>query len=187
VVDHLSPASIVYSAGVGQDITFEHALVQRVGCHIQLFDPSPTGVATMALAANQHPLIHFSAIGLADEDGLVDFEPPADPAEGSYLLTTAGVGAATCHFPCKTLRSVMDGLGHTRIDLLKLDIEGFEYGILEQIVTDGLHVGQICVEVHPRIVPDGRRRTEALMASLARAHYRLIHREMNDLTFLWEQ
>src|SRR5437870_565224 len=42
----LGAESVVYSGGVGNDISFEHALVERFGCSVTLFDPSPTGRAT---------------------------------------------------------------------------------------------------------------------------------------------
>src|SRR5690348_626270 len=45
--DGLGPESIVYSGGVGKDISFEHALVKTFGCAVHLLDPSPTGIATM--------------------------------------------------------------------------------------------------------------------------------------------
>src|SRR5665213_2396206 len=37
----LYPGSIVYSAGVGQDISFDQALIGQCGCSIFAFDPTP--------------------------------------------------------------------------------------------------------------------------------------------------
>ena len=45
--------SIVYSGGVGNDVTFEHGLVKNFGCAVCLLDPSPTGKNTMSLPENQ--------------------------------------------------------------------------------------------------------------------------------------
>src|SRR6185436_19496842 len=38
--------STVYSGGVGKDISFEHTLVEKFGCSVVLFDPSPIGLET---------------------------------------------------------------------------------------------------------------------------------------------
>src|SRR4051812_3380296 len=45
--DGLGAGSVIYSGGVGNDITFEHGLVDEFKCQVHLLDPSPTGVATM--------------------------------------------------------------------------------------------------------------------------------------------
>lgn len=49
----LQSDSIVYSAGVGLGISFEKELVARFGLMVYLFDPSPTGITTMAKPENQ--------------------------------------------------------------------------------------------------------------------------------------
>ena len=38
--------------------------------------------------------------------------------------------------------------GHDSIDLLKIDIEGFEYEVLEDCLEDRIPIKQICVEFH---------------------------------------
>jgi FkbM family methyltransferase len=40
----------------------------------------------------------------------------------------------------------MEQLGHDRIDLLKIDIEGAEYKVIESILADKLDIRVICVE-----------------------------------------
>src|SRR5829696_3713484 len=63
--DPLGPTSVVYSGGVGKDISFEHELVRQFGCKVVLFDPSPIGLATMALPKNNIPEFAFFKVGLA--------------------------------------------------------------------------------------------------------------------------
>src|SRR5215471_21233266 len=67
VADGLGPESIVYSGGVGKDVSFEHALVERFGCRVVLFDPSPIGLATMKLPENCNPQLRFIPVGLAGQ------------------------------------------------------------------------------------------------------------------------
>ena len=48
----------------------------------------------------------------------------------------------------KTLTSTMKQLGHDAIDLIKMDIEGSEYAVLDEICQKNIKVGQILVEYH---------------------------------------
>jgi hypothetical protein len=59
----LGPDAVIYSGGVGEDITFEQELIRRFDVKIHIFDPSPVAVRTIA-AANTDQLL-FSLLGLA--------------------------------------------------------------------------------------------------------------------------
>ena len=75
--------------------------------------------------------------------------------------------------------------GHKQIDLLKLDIEGSEYEVLDELLKERLAVRQICVEYHHNIVP-GISRTQSVWSILrlkARG-YRLIDQTGNNHTFV---
>jgi hypothetical protein len=52
--------------------------------------------------------------------------------------------------PVKTLKTIMKELGHDRVDILKLDVEGSEYAFLEDAIdTSALdHVQQVTLEWH---------------------------------------
>ena len=180
----LGPASRVLCAGAGHDISFEKTLIENYGCHVVLLDPSPTGIATVARAALPAESLTFLPVALADTDGELAFQEPADAEEGSFLSARAG-GVATRRFPCKSLPTLMAEHNWPQIDLLKIDIEGAEYGVLRQIVERQLSVRQICVEFHhgPGF---GRGAGETVRAILAlrRAGYDLIHRVYWDHTFL---
>ena len=46
----MRPDAVIYSGGVGEDITFEQQLIRRFGVKIHIFDPSPVAARTIALA-----------------------------------------------------------------------------------------------------------------------------------------
>ena len=179
----LNERSIVYSGGVGHDISFEKELVRTHRCSVWLFDPSVTGRRTMEEAANRVPRIHFLPVGLSGTSGDMGFRPPSEPGEGSFTLALPGrVGV---RLPCRDLQSLMADFGHDRIDLLKLDIEGFEYGVLEQVIGARLDVRQICVEFHHQpAIAVGRWRKHRQVVELLRHGYSLMSRRGNDFTFL---
>jgi hypothetical protein len=59
-IDGLTKNSIVYSGGVGKDISFELEVVDTFGCNVFLIDPSETGMSTMGKIENHRPSNHFS-------------------------------------------------------------------------------------------------------------------------------
>jgi FkbM family methyltransferase len=178
----LNANSVVYSGGVGEDISFEHALVQRFGCKVVLCDPSPTGIKTMALPQNQVPQIQFLPVGLAARSGTIKMAPP-EPGEISWSAQTDG--SATKEFPCTDLASLMERQGHKHIDLLKLDIEGCEYEVIDDILRGRIRVRQLCADFDYGYVR-GVRRSQAIraMLKLALHGYRLVSHEAANHTFI---
>jgi len=75
--------------------------------------------------------------------------------------------------------------GHDHLDLLKLDIEGSEYAVLDDLLKQRIPVRQICVEYHNGTLP-GIRRSQtirSILKLLARG-YKLIDYEGGNHTFL---
>ena len=159
----LNSKSVVYCGGVGKDISFEHSLVQKFGCPVVLFDPSPTGLATMALPENQIPQFKFIPVGLAGSCKVLKLSPPKWPEEGSWFKHD-GRGEVI-EVPCEDLATLMQKNGHEHIDLLKIDIEGAEYEVIDDLLKRRLPVKQVLVEFHHGILP-GYKRSETIRAIL---------------------
>jgi FkbM family methyltransferase len=164
----LGPDSVVYSFGIGTDVDFDLALIDRFGLRVHAFDPTPASLDWLRTqdlpeALEVHPF------GLADRDGAVDFHPPARADHVSHSLLPGVLGDAgrpPVRVPVRRLSTLMATLGHHRIDLLKLDIEGAEYAALEDVLAAGLDIRQILVEYHhrfPGVGPEATRRSLALL------------------------
>jgi FkbM family methyltransferase len=174
-------ASIVYSAGVGQDISFELAFSKRFGSRIHLFDPSPTGIKTMFSEANRAENIRFYPVGLAEESGELEFGEPANLEEGSF--TVANQNTKRVRFDCTSVADFMKAQGHDHVDLLKMDIEGSEYGVLDAILRDRMPVRMICCEFHHFLPGYSRLMTLRYVLKLKQHGYSLIHKDHHDYTF----
>jgi hypothetical protein len=83
------------------------------------------------------------------------------------------VAARTVSAPVQTLRDFMDELGHDYLDILKIDIEGAEYGVLEGLIRDDyMPFTQLLIEYHRRFLPPKyRRRHAALLSALKQAGF----------------
>jgi FkbM family methyltransferase len=178
----LNPQSIVYSAGVGSDITFEHDLVRQFGCQVILIDPSPTGVQTMSRPENQIPNFHFFPVALAGTCGKLKM---AAPKPGEDAWRPSNDQTAAMEVSCENLETLMNRNRHTQIDLLKLDIEGSEYEVIEDLLKSRTRVHQICVEYHHEILP-GIRRSQTISSIFKLLHhrYRLVDRTGFNHTFI---
>lgn len=140
----LSRESIVYSGGVGEDVSFDLALIQRVGCDVWAFDPTPRAIAFAAdLDA---PNFHFLPYALWSTDEVKSFFVPRDRRHVSHSLVNLQHTDEYIDVRCRSIPSIMSELGHERIDLLKLDIEGAEYDVLRSVGDVRPRI--LCVEFH---------------------------------------
>src|SRR5207248_3092074 len=87
----------------------------------------------------------------------------------------AGDGEAGFRAPVCRLSTAMRELEHTRIDLLKMDVEGAEYAVLQDMLAGGIRPRQLLVEFHHRFRGVGRRATTRALRALDIAGYRIFH------------
>jgi FkbM family methyltransferase len=174
---------VCYCAGVGKGMSFELELAKIASQPVLVFDPSPTGIATVEkLDRSDTSNLRFFPVGLAADAGIVQFSLPKDPGEGSYSIAREGIEKVS--FECWDLPTIMSRNGDSAIDLLKMDIEGFEYDIIDRFLDQRVPVRQLLVEFHPWLRPG---RTWKTIVRLHRAGYRIIHKHRGDHTFLLRQ
>jgi FkbM family methyltransferase len=167
----LGPDSVVYSVGIGKDISFDLSLIRRYGMTIHAFDPTPESLAWVR-TQSVPPELRIHELGLAGFDGTAEFAAAAEPSNIYYSMVHQP-GARTIRAEVRTLQSLMAMLGHRRIDLLKIDIEGAEYDVIDQFVHAGTDVTQFLVEFHHRY--GGAWRTRAALRLLRRSGYRVFN------------
>ena len=181
----LDSKSVVISAGVGKDISFDLEVNKAHACRVIMVDPSPTGCQTIEKNTPLPPGLVFESIGIADRDENISFASPYHPDEGSFRLPADDHSPPTHTFRCERIATLMRRHALNSVNLLKLDIEGFEYGVLRDLLKTKCDVGQICVEFHHGIVP-GIRKSQTLVSilRLRAAGYLLISRDEHNYTFI---
>jgi FkbM family methyltransferase len=171
----LSEASIVYSLGIGRDISFDLSIISRYGVSVQAFDPTPSAVAWLAQQALP-PQFRAMEVGVAGFDGEAVFSLPADPGNPSFGYqgrADATGGNVTCQV--RRLPTLMQHLNHAHIDLLKMDIEGAEYEVIDDLLAAQVPIGQLLVEFHHRKPGIGADKTRRAVSRLREAGFRLVH------------
>ena len=147
-VDLLGPDSTCYSCGVGEDVTFDLALIARTGCRVHAFDPTPRAAAYASQISEREPLFSFHPYGVWRADETKRFYSPADDSHVSHSIGNLQGTHEYFDAECRSIPSLMAELGHSTLDLLKLDIEGAEYDVLENVLDTQVDVRVLCVEFH---------------------------------------
>jgi FkbM family methyltransferase len=172
-VERINKDSCVYSFGVGEDVSFDLDLIARFGFRVHAFDPTPKSIRWVK-AQVFPPQFTLHEYGLADFDGSIAFNPPENPDHVSHTILDR---PSTCNrsitVPVRRLSTIMAELGHRRIDVLKMDIEGAEYGVIEDIARSHILPGQLLVEFHHRFPNVGVRKTKKAIKKLRGMGYRL--------------
>lgn len=138
----IKPGDVIYSFGVGHDVSFDLEMAGRFGCEVYMFDPSP---------AVEKGFADFKS-GMSYGRGHLFYQPlglgpvSMDPAKKDDLV----IEGKKC--PVKNMAEIARSLKHKRIDILKMDIEGGEVPALLEMLGTGtlkkLGVKQLLVEVH---------------------------------------
>ena len=183
--DRIDSGSVVYSFGIGRDLRFERDLIERFGVTVHAFDPTPIALAWVA-TQTLPPGLKVHPLGIAAEDGTARFAAPSRAGWESYsMLRKKGAGESV-EAPVRRLSTLMRDLGHTRLDLVKMDIEGAEYAVLPDLIESGIRPVQILVEFHHRWREAGARRTRAMLRLLHQYGYRIadVSPKGRELTFV---
>ncbi len=125
----IRPDWICYCGGVGEDVSFDLGLIERFGCSVFAFDPTPRAITYVAEEVANGPKFHFLPVGLWAEDTTLRFYAPANPAHVSHSIVNLQKRDTYFEAPCRSVPALMRELGHDRIDLLKIDIEGARPGL----------------------------------------------------------
>ena len=173
----LDAGSIAYSLGVGDDIGLVLLLIEKHGVELHAFDPTPNSLE-MLDDRELPPKFHMHPWGVCASDGPIRFAPRAkrdgSSSEVMYtIVTDAAADAGVIEVPGYTLATIASTLGHERIDLLKMDIEGAEYEVLDGMLDSALRPRQLLVEFHHRFPGIGLERTATMIERLRGVGYRI--------------
>lgn len=150
VVDEslLNRESVIYSVGVGSNIDFDIELINSFGATVHAFDPTPRSIEWVK---NQQLPKHFifHPFGLSAENGHMDFFPPSKASSTHFSpIDRYGDTNNVVRAPVKDIDTIASELNHKEVDLLKMDIEGAEYEVIEALPKNRVAINQILIEFH---------------------------------------
>ncbi len=127
---------VIYSFGIGNDITFDKTAADLFSVPIYMYDPTP-GVSVFMENHNHDERLIFKSEGIysfetttklyiSDKVGKLNSSlHPIHGADGAFELVH-----------CRTLDMFMAENGHDSIDILKMDVEGVADDVLNQMLDE---------------------------------------------------
>ena len=177
VADALDSDSVVYSFGVGDSVDFELDLIDALGADVHTFDPTPYTLEWIGTIETPEQL-KFHPWAVAGDDGELKLFPRLKKSgERSKVMWTTDEKQAdrqrAVTVPAYSIPSLMKMLGHERIDLVKMDVEGAEYDVLSKMLSSNVYPRQILIEFHHRFPGIGQQKTLDVLDDLRARGYEI--------------
>ena len=205
----LNENSIVYSVGVGEDISFDMLLSDKYKCHIVLVDPTKrakihydevvyfyeknkwkmSGDIQEDYYGIMYPLkpdlkkIEFIELGLWDKKDTLKFYKQNNDQYVSQSLIEGLFGDESDEVCVDTLKNMMEERGHDAIDILKLDIEGAEIKVLENMLNENIYPKYVCVEFDLYLKGKDKNNETAAIIKRLEEKYTIVANERGNVTF----
>lgn len=152
--NHLNENSVCYCAGAARDISFEEGLTELYNPEILIFEPAPNHFKFVEGKLEGKTLDKTKTkafqVGLDGDNVEMEFYSGGNSDSwSSYKKHSTSIKVQM-----KKLSTLMKENNHSKIDVLKIDIEGSEYGVIDDIIENNLDIDMIAVEMHGEWIGD---------------------------------
>lgn len=184
----ISVSDLVVDAGLGEDISFSQSLISQYGCAVHGFDPTPRAIDYVKSLKQEKFTLHKFGLGASSRSER--FFLPNESTNVSGSISQADhVGAQEIIVELLSLGAMMNKVGVNAIALLKLDIEGAEYEVIDspdfERVAPSIDI--LCIEFHHRWSRFGPDATRKAVEKLERSGFVCVWRALasnEEFTFV---
>jgi FkbM family methyltransferase len=173
----LTTNSTVFDLG-GYHGDFAHAIHQRFGCKVYVFEPVPEFHKKCVDRFQSNKDIICLNYGLGSTDAWINISMAENSS--STIVGTFDISAQKVHI--KSVTDTIAEIGVTKIDLLKINIEGGEFDVIPAMIAsaDIKKVNFLQVQFHNFVHKAVEMRTDI------RSELKATHDEMWSYNFVWE-
>ena len=207
---NLNEKSIVYSGGVGEDMSFDLLLQCKYNCHILLIDPTNKaikhfnevkqyyrnkqvftgGIQNDYYSCIQwlHPnfdKLKYINMGLWNKREELKFYKQSNENYVSQSLVENMFGQNYDVVPVDNIKNIMEQQCHSHIDLLKLDIEGAEIEVVNQMLDDKIYPTYVLIEFDLLLKnkDTGNTTKQLIERMITRENYKILKNDNLNITF----
>lgn len=175
-VGFLNNKSIVLDIGLGEDISFSQDLIKNFGCQVHGVDPTPRAIQYVNSLNQKNFTLH--EFGLACKTGVVNFYLPdnANHVSGSLIKSEHNGLGNKIEVQMLNMADFMHRTSIFYADLIKIDIEGAEYELLESESFQNFvkNTVVICIEFHHRWKTIGKEKTYKAVSCLKKLGFECV-------------
>lgn len=171
----LTPDSLVLDCG-GYEGNFARLINERYGCRVVVFEPISefiTQICKLAPSDNERITLVHAGVGA--------WERNADFAIHGAMSSAVVYSPSDSKQRVRIIR-LADWIGSQRIDLLKLNIEGMEYEVIADLLTE-CKMKQI---THLQVQFHKRKESDEQLHRVMRNELLRTHKLVYDYPFVWE-
>ena len=182
--------------GAGEDISFEIELAARLAMTVHIFDPTPRSIAYSTSVIGELETegaltgrLLFHPYGVWSEAKVMRFYAPQDATHVSHSILNMEHTTEFFEAECWTPHQVVNRLDLDDLALLKLNIEGAEYEVMQSVFDAQIRPTVICItfdELHTQIDDGATRRLKGLIARFLAESYVPVHAVDCKVTFVRE-
>jgi FkbM family methyltransferase len=179
-LDSIQDGDTVVSGGVGEDISFDEALLCEKKVNIVFVDPTEKSHRFMEGKMSNHTLLK-KAIEKDDVESIKIYKN-TNPEYVSESISETHDMVGVDYHEVETI-SVKKLIDQYNPSFIKIDIEGSEYNVLEECIG----IKQVCVEFHHHCMSDKTFTDTFNMVSMMKSNgYEVIddRKNMQEITFL---
>ncbi len=207
----LNKDSVVFGVGVGEDISFDILLNHIYKCNVFLIDPTSRSskhfeevkdykrTYSPSFSGDIQPdylfkiqdtrpdFTKFTYInkGLWNEDTTLKFYKQTNPKYVSQSLISNMFGDEYDTVEVTTISKIMSDYGISKIDLIKMDIEGSEIQVLNNMLDNGIYPKYVLVEFDLKLKnKDINSETEKIISRLQNSGYSIFCNDNYNITFI---
>jgi len=160
--NYLNKDSVVYCVGAGKDISFDEAIWKDYRSNITIIDPTKHAIKWVKQQIfNKIIEAKLIQCGLSNKDGDFNFTKFSSGDSFSLVkdinsdlsIKKDGDYFGEGNVEVKKLSTIMKENKNKKINLLKIDIEGSEYGVIDDIINEKIDIDILNVEFHGEWIP----------------------------------
>lgn len=185
---------LLIDCGLGRDISFPVAFLARFGGQVIGIDPNPAAIEYARAHAPAAMEIRTAAFWITPGETISfhmprppeQLPPGADGVSGSLLGSHSYASDVSLQVPTTSLDAVLASAGREDCDVLKLDIEGAEYDVIDALCSSGelQRARQLLVEYHHHCTDRSLQDTLASVARIEASGFVQCHSEDRNCVFL---